>query len=406
MITMSMITMISSETALWESQHASFLTDVFSITTMLESQTTISHEWLARMERDGEYIISIRIQGTPIFYEQLVHTEQRQNIIESAMEQAEPLLFLHSHHMLVTQYVNFSMTVDGARYFVAHANIPRELGDKQVLIIHSLQYPEQQVFHQRIIVILLNVAGILLLAVFSYFFTKRMIEPLKKSRQQQVDFVAAASHELRTPLAVIQSNTSAMNYADEPEFKRFQSSILSESNRMSRLIGDLLTLASADHDKFQVRMESIELDTLLLEIYDKFDVLVREAGLELSIVLPDGKSPKIKGDFARLTQVFVILIDNAIQHTTRGGKISLQLHNYRRKVKIRVADTGSGIPVESRDQIWERFYQADKSRKSSGNYGLGLPIAKEIVQLHRGKIEVFDNEPLGTVFEVTLPIIE
>jgi signal transduction histidine kinase len=231
-----------------------------------------------------------------------------------------------------------------------------------------------------------------------------MLEPLKKSRQQQTEFIASASHELRTPVTVIQSSLSALGKANEEEAPRFYNSIESECVRMSRLISDLLSLASTDSFTISTQLKKIEIDTLLLDVTEKFDLLAKEKGMRISLKLPPGKVPQIKGDALRLTQVFAILLDNAISYSGENGQIQLSLELLKSRVKIQVADNGPGISDEQKDKIWERFYRGDPSRKSEGHFGLGLAIAKEIVGLHKGKISVNDNPGGGSVFMVSLPI--
>ena len=404
LLTMSAILLTFWERTLWENEQTSFLNDAHMMITTMENQPVLSNEWIARMERGGQFIISIADTGNPILYETLVHTPMRQETVERVREAAQVRYrFPPAYPVRLTRYNNFALNLEGNRqYYVSAVLIPRETGFLEVYIIYSLEPLIRQIFRQRVMFLLLNVVGIALLGLFSYFFTRKMMEPLRKSRQQQTEFIASASHELRTPLAVVQSSLSALSKADENEAPRFYHSIASECARMSHLIRDLLALASADNYSFSMKMKEVEMDTLLLEVYEKFDLLAKEKGVRLSLTLPGEKVPRIKGDDVRLTQVMAILLDNAIRYSPQGGEVSLVLKQTKGRLYIQVIDQGPGIPKEQKERIWERFYRADTSRKSDQNFGLGLPIAKEIVAVHRGKIEVSDNPQGGAIFTVTL----
>lgn len=426
MVTMSVISIISSELSLKNSHYTSFISEINSMIANLEHQTVISYEWIARMEKSGQYIISISNNGNPLLYEDLQGSGQRTALIERARETAyteyDFQLSPTKNTSTLTKHVEFVLYKDNRsfqteQYYVSAAVIPKGQRYLSVLMLYPLDSLYSQIARQRIQYLCLNIIGIFLLFIFSYFFTKRMIEPLQKSREQQTQFVALASHELRTPLSVILSSLSAMKKADETETERFRNAIESEGNRMSRLIQDLLTLASADNSSMEgfssverfssisTHCESLEIDTLLLDVFEKFELLANKKDIHLSIALPEESVPSCMGDYGRLEQVFSILLDNAISYTPQGGTIHISLTRTRTKLEVRVADSGPGIPDEYKEHIWERFYRIDKSHTERKHFGLGLSIAKEIIRSHKGKIWVEDaSDKSGTVFIITLPI--
>jgi signal transduction histidine kinase len=401
---MSAFNILSSEATLWENEQATFINDVHVMITTLENQQVLSNEWIARMERSGQFIISISDNGNPILYERLAYTPQRQQVVHEARGKAFlEYGFFSSGIVLVTRVTNFTLNAaGGGQYYVSAVLIPRETGVLEVLIIYPLAPLNQQIFNQRMIFLVLNLLGIGLLGLFSYFFTKKMLEPLRKSRKQQTEFIASASHELRTPLAVIQSSLSALEKANEEEAVGFYASIESECERMSRLVSDLLALASTDSYVLSTQMKEVELDTLILDVVEKFDLISQEKEIRLYVDLPPDKIPTIKGDEIRLTQVFAILIDNAISYGNIGSDVAIEVEVLKSRVQIQVVDNGIGIPDDEKEKIWERFYRVDSSRKSGKHFGLGLPIAKEIINLHKGRIAVKDNPSGGSIFTVTL----
>lgn len=172
---------------------------------------------------------------------------------------------------------------------------------------------------------------------------------------------------------------------------------------MSRLIGDMLTLASSDSKAWTLQKEPVELDMLLLEVYEAQYPLAKEQGITLTLSLYEQDISPMKLDKDRIAQVVSILLDNARNHASE--KIELELAVHRKHVQIRVSDNGFGVPDSEKKQIFERFYRSEKSRSDRGHFGLGLSIAAEIVKKHHGRIWVQDATIGGAEFVVELPIL-
>jgi two-component system OmpR family sensor kinase len=226
-----------------------------------------------------------------------------------------------------------------------------------------------------------------------------MLDRLEGLFRAQQRFVADISHELRTPLTTIRGNVDLMRRmksVDEESLNAIQA----ESDRMTRMVGDLLLLARADAGQ-TIRRERVELDTLLLEVYRQMRPMA--GGIELTIGEEDQVSSM--GDADRLKQLLLNLVDNAIKYTPKGGKVTLGLCRSEGWAVVTVADTGVGIPAEDLPYIFERFYRVDKARsRAAGGTGLGLSIVQWIVQAHGGKIDVQSKPDKGTRFTVYLPL--
>lgn len=409
MVAMSVLSIVSYEVSLQNNEYAAFLNDIHSMIANLENQTIISHQWLVKMEKNNQYIISISNNGHALFYDELKATAKRDELINNALTISatdyDLDLYTAEHHNALTEHSEFKMTYQSQDYFVSAAIIPKNDRFLGVLMIHPLDSIRTQIIRQRILFAALNLIGIALLWVFSYFFTKRMLLPLQKNRDQQTQFFSLASHELRTPLTVILSSLSAMDKGDAREQQRFKNAIESEGRRMSRLIDDML-MVSADNTSFSMYPEPLEIDTLIIESYEKFELLAAKKHLHLTLKLPDRCLPPCLGDHSRLAQVFAILLDNAVNYTPENGTIQILLRQTKASLEVRIADSGSGIPDDQKEQIWERFYRADASHTSRRHFGLGLAIAKEIVSAHKGRIWVEDAFDNGSVFVVLLPLLE
>ena len=222
------------------------------------------------------------------------------------------------------------------------------------------------------------------------------------------EFVANVSHELRTPLTNIRSYTETLLDAagDIPldTEKQFLGVISSESERMARIVTDLLTLSRLDYGRMELRMTRFSLSALLHKVADAMKFTAEDSGHALTVDAPDSL-PEITGDRERIEQVVVNILSNAVKYTPSGGHIRLAAcRGEKNTVRITVQDDGIGIPAEDVPRLFERFYRVDKARsRAAGGTGLGLAIAKEIVEKHGGHIELASEYGKGTTVHITLP---
>ena len=271
------------------------------------------------------------------------------------------------------------------------------------VIMHSPEDLYRQILHQRIRFIFVNLAGILCLFLFSYYYTKKLLHPLLENYQQQNEFIAMASHELRTPLAVILSSTNAFSSATAKQQHNLLNIIESEGKRMSHLINDMLLLAKTNNHTLIYSMQESELDTLVLNSYEAFLPIAQEKNIKLQVSLPDMNIPSCTLDAKRISQVLEILLSNAVSYTGEKGLIKLSLVQTSSAFEIMVADNGIGISDEAKPHIFERFYREDKSHSQKNHFGLGLCIAKEIIDSHNGTITAKDTPGGGTTMIINLP---
>ena len=222
------------------------------------------------------------------------------------------------------------------------------------------------------------------------------------------EFVANVSHELRTPLTNIHSYTETLLDAagDIPldTEKQFLGVISSESERMARIVTDLLTLSKLDYGRMELRMTRFSLADMLHNVANAMKLTAEDSGHALAVDTPDDL-PKIVGDRERIEQVVVNILSNAVKYTPSGGHIRLSARELSgNRVRITVEDDGVGIPAADVPRLFERFYRVDKARsRAAGGTGLGLAIAKEIVEQHEGKIALASEYGKGTTVTITLP---
>ena len=222
------------------------------------------------------------------------------------------------------------------------------------------------------------------------------------------EFVANVSHELRTPLTNIRSYTETLlDAAGELPLdteKQFLGVISSESERMARIVTDLLTLSKLDYGRMELRMTRFSVSDLLKKVTNAMKLTAEDSG-HMILVETEPNLPPMVGDRERIEQVVVNILSNAVKYTPSGGRIRLTAQRAgANHVRVTVEDNGVGIPADDVPRLFERFYRVDKARsRAAGGTGLGLAIAKEIVEQHEGKIALTSEYGKGTTVTITLP---
>lgn len=243
--------------------------------------------------------------------------------------------------------------------------------------------------------VLLEIVIILL----SKKLTKWMIQPVMHSFEKQKQFIADASHELKTPLSVIMASAEVLE--NEPEEKKWVENIKSEAERMNHLVSNLLEMAKSENAvKEQYKEENLS------KIVEKevltFESIIYEKELKVEYHIAEDISFLCEAN--QIKQVISILLDNAIKHSSEKGTIGVILQKEKSNIFLSVKNEGKTIPKEEQEKIFERFYRADASRNRNENrYGLGLAIAKNIVENHKGKILVH-SENGNTIFKIVFKI--
>ena len=395
MICLVLLCLSLSERNTKDQTYKNFTDTVYAVSSYLEVQNQISDEWLRQMEADPNVHISVLDAGMPLFSMTLSpEKEKLEPVFQTAWEIAQLPSGKNGYRL-------FAM--DG--YYAAAYRIEKQDSMVDLILLYSLAQMEAGIQNQRVLVFLASSVAVFVLVIFSWLFTGKMLRPIQENQQRQTEFIAAASHELRTPLAAILSAASAMERAEPMQRSQFSDMIHREGKRMSRLIGDMLTLSSSDSKAWTLQKQPVELDMLLLEVYEAHYPLAKEQGIELTLSLYEQNVPSMNLDRDRINQVLSILLDNARNHTPASGKIELELTVHRKNVQIRVSDTGPGVPDDEKRRIFERFYRSEKSRSHRGHFGLGLSIAAEIVKKHNGRIWVQDATIGGAEFVVELPLV-
>ncbi len=235
--------------------------------------------------------------------------------------------------------------------------------------------------------------------IFSYYLSRWAIKPVQNALESQRRFISDASHELKTPLSVISANADVLE--SEIGVNKWLENIRSQSETMSALVYDLLDLAKMDETHDEIVFTRFDLSSVVLGKTLEFECTAFESGKRFEQNITDGIT--YNGNEEMIKHLVTILIDNAIKHSDENGIIRVTLTTAGNKKIFQVYNTGNGIKNSEKDKIFNRFYRSDESRsKATGGYGLGLSIAKSIVETHKGTISVDGEEKKWVSFTAIL----
>ncbi|MBT7071594.1 MAG: PAS domain-containing protein [Anaerolineae bacterium] len=234
-----------------------------------------------------------------------------------------------------------------------------------------------------------------------------LIQDLTRLRRLETvrrDFISNLSHELRTPLASLRALTETLQDGaldDPPAAQRFLSRIETEVDALTQMAQELLDLSRTESGQVELNLQKISPQKILQRVAERMRMQAERAEINLMLDCPS-ELPNIQADVARIEQVLVNLIHNALKFTSTGGTVTLSAEAGSRQIRFAVADTGIGIPARDLPRIFERFYKADRARTSRGT-GLGLSISKHLIEAHEGKIWAESVEGRGSTFYFSLP---
>ena len=251
----------------------------------------------------------------------------------------------------------------------------------------------------------INAVIALVSATFAYYMSGRTLKPIETAYGEQKRFLADASHELKTPLTSLKVSIEVALRDKKLTLKKAKK-IMSESlvdvDQMQNLTQGLLTLARLEKFDTQIECEEIEIKSMIGDVIGKLSPLSNEKKIKVTL---QSKKARIRADKSQVEKLVTILLDNAIKYTPKGGKINIKTGVGKKNISITVKDTGIGIDEDDLPKIFDLFYRADQSRtkQKTPGHGLGLSMAKRIVDLHGGSIHVHSQIDKGTTFTVSLP---
>ncbi len=259
--------------------------------------------------------------------------------------------------------------------------------------------------HLKVILLIINGTILIVSGGIGYFLAGRTLKPIKDMVDEQNRFIADASHEFRTPLTALKTNVEVTLMDKQftaAEAKRVLTESLGDINVLQSLSDDLLRLAQYQSQNGNQHFQKVSLTEILNEAIKKVSQLSKKKNIKINAEVAE---QSLEGDERSLTELFVILLDNAIKYSNNDSEVSILSKATDSHITAKVIDQGAGIDEKDLPHIFDRFYRADKSRSKTDmpGYGLGLSIAKKIVKTHQGSIDVKSKVQKGTTFIITLP---
>jgi signal transduction histidine kinase len=257
-----------------------------------------------------------------------------------------------------------------------------------------------------IAVITVGTLGLLAAALITLLVTSRALGPVRESFDAQRRFVADASHELRTPAALIRANAEVLEREElvAEDGRDLLADVITEADRLGGLVGDLLQLAAWDDTTLTLTPTRLDVAAVARDTVRGAVALAAKRGVQLVVDAP-APAPAM-ADRARIVQLLLVLVDNAIDHSPSGGRVEVAVRAVGHEVQLWVDDEGPGIPEPERDRVFEPFTRLPgTTRHGSGGTGLGLAIARRIAEAHGGRIEAASTPAGGARLAVTLPAV-
>ena len=247
---------------------------------------------------------------------------------------------------------------------------------------------------------IIGLASIVVVFILVSIFSKKAIAPVVESMEKQKQFITDAGHEIKTPIAIISANTDVLELTSGAN--EWTESIRNQTNRLTELVKRLISLSRMDEEQVQLVFGKFCVSDAVWEAAAPFETLAESKNRQLEVII----QPEItmNGDANSIRQLVSILLDNAVKYSNEGGSIKLNLSRVNKNVKLEVYNTAESIPKENLDKLFDRFYRMDSSRsRETGGYGIGLSIAKAIVEAHKGKISASTEDGKSISFTAILP---
>ncbi|MBV9580943.1 MAG: hypothetical protein JO057_20370 [Chloroflexi bacterium] len=310
-------------------------------------------------------------------------------------------------HLLTSQsseFITSTIAGDATRLYAQPVVEPN--GDHLTLVVGQSLAPEYTAA-QRLMFILgaCGALGVAFSFAGAWFLAARALVPIKRAFQRQQEFTADASHELRTPLTILQTAADLLGKMPGQPNPDLVFEIREEIGRMERLIRDLLMLARSDRGELTLALGRLELGALARDLAQRVSVLADANDIRLEVHAP-AALVLIEGDPDRLQQVGLAVLDNAFKYTPPGGVITIEVSQRAATGILMIEDSGEGIPKDHLSRVFERFHRVDPSRtRVTGGAGLGLAIARALVEAHGGAISIESGRDSGTRVAIRLPLV-
>ncbi len=288
---------------------------------------------------------------------------------------------------------------EGFGYKDNYMYLNEKRGSETLIVFIDFQKEIDDAITLATVSLLVGLITMILILIPVYWLSKWAIKPIADNMNKQKQFITDAGHELKTPIAVISANTEVLEMCEGEN--EWLTSIKNQTVRMDGLVRNLVTLAKADESKIKIRTVKFNLSEAVSDTASGFETAAIHANRNLAVNVAE--NIYYRGEESEIRQLISILCDNAIKYSDEQGIISLNLYKSGKSIVIDMYNTCEHVDPDSVSRLFDRFYRADESRsRETGGYGIGLSIAKAIVERHKGKIRAFTNGTTAITFKITL----
>lgn len=394
----------------------SFLLNADSLANQLQSNNMLNLSDLAVMEATNQMIIQIEDNGIPTSFTGSYKSKTDRAILIEKAQYGAMLEGINPHRNTNDSRIQRSSVMkitgdENETYYGCVIVIPMDSSVRSLTLLYTL-YNNFPLSANALVYLGITAIGIVFLVGISYVLIGKTLKPVIKNKEKQEEFIASASHELRSPLAYIQTATGTLTTAFIPYLPsdtkqtvmEYIKNTNEECSRMSNLIEDMLLLACADNKSWSITIKLVDGDTFFIESYEALNRIGSLHNHSLELKLTDTLLGELPMDSQRIYQIMQILINNAISYTPEHTVITIAPYIMKKQLYIDIIDRGLGIPDSEKEKVFDRYYRHDKARTDKNHYGLGLSIAKELVQLHSGKLTLLDTEGGGCTFRIKIAV--
>lgn len=288
------------------------------------------------------------------------------------------------------------------------ANIERRFNTERVPpCLHSFLSQDLKTTQRHLLFLLIYTNGVILFfsATAGYFLAGKTLKPIENAMNDQKRFIADASHELRTPLTALKTSMEVDLRSKKlsKQTKKILKSNLSDVNNLNSLTNNLLRLARQNGNGNNIKLKTVKIINIINKALKSINPLAQQKNIKININA-EPKNQTVKGNSDLLTELLIILLDNATKYTPKDGSIFITTTTTKKHLILKIKDTGIGIARQHLPHIFDRFYRVDISRSKESGFGLGLSLAKKIITQHKGSINVKSEINHGSTFTLHLPL--
>lgn len=374
----------------------SYFSTIFS---KIQNQGSVNMVEIYQFEKENNVFVELYDNGEPIITTVPTENSDKEALMELV---GNEISFEEIQANMVNEFSIENAEKENwqGRYQQMYTANGNEYG---VLLIKSNAMLQQNIQKNNLIYGSTFLFSLVLLLFLSKLFANIVAKPIVQAYKKQAEFTAAASHDLRTPIAIIKTSGELL-VKENPQAEKDARKIVSESDHLANLVNDLLLLSAKDADILLTNIEKVDIEALLILLYENHLLVAEQSGYRLIISMPETILPKVAGDERRIYQILSSFLSNAFEYSTKGTDVEIKAQLQKKNVLVKIIDHGNGIAKGSEKLIFDQFYREDKNRTQKDHFGLGLNIAQKLAEAQNAKVYVEETLGGGATFVLRLEI--